>query len=74
MPSKVLVVDDDDAIRSSLQLALELEGYEVRQFAPSDFQLEQMLQILRGQLEATRAEVAIASRLAGAPGARNEPS
>jgi two-component system response regulator MprA len=29
MPSKVLVVDDDDAIRSSLQLALELEGYEV---------------------------------------------
>ena len=30
----------------------ELEGYDVRQFAPSDFQLEQMLQILRGRLVA----------------------
>ena len=30
----------------------ELEGHEVRQFAPSDFQLEQMLQILRGRLVA----------------------
>jgi two-component system response regulator MprA len=29
MAPRVLVVDDDDAIRSSLQLALELEGYDV---------------------------------------------
>jgi two-component system response regulator MprA len=29
MAPRVLVVDDDDAIRNSLQLALELEGYEV---------------------------------------------
>jgi two-component system response regulator MprA len=29
MSSRVLVVDDDPAIRSSLQLALELEGYAV---------------------------------------------
>jgi two-component system response regulator MprA len=29
MKSRVLVVDDDPAIRSSLQLALDLEGYQV---------------------------------------------
>lgn len=32
----VFVVDDDPAVRNSLQFALELEGYAVRTFADAD--------------------------------------
>ena len=51
--------------------ALDLQAEELKNATREQ---RELLQILRGQLEATRAEVAIASRLAGTPGPRNEPS
>ncbi len=35
----------------------ELDGFEVTQFAPSDFQLKQMLEILRTRLSARKIDV-----------------
>ena len=34
--SKILLVDDDDAVRASLQFALELQGFEIETFASAE--------------------------------------
>ena len=33
---KILLVDDDDAVRASLQFALELQGFEIETFASAE--------------------------------------
>ena len=50
--------------------ALDLQAAELKSATREQ---RELLQILRGQLEATRAEVAIASRIAGTAGGRADP-
>ena len=50
--------------------ALDLQAAELKSATREQ---RELLQILRGQLEATRAEVAIASRIAGKAGGRADP-
>ncbi|MCC7216544.1 MAG: hypothetical protein IT517_07205 [Burkholderiales bacterium] len=51
--------------------ALDLQAAELKSATREQ---RELLQILRGQLEATRAEVAIASRIAGAEAQRTDAS
>jgi len=51
--------------------ALDLQAAELKSATREQ---RELLQILRGQLEATRAEVALTSRIAGAAGQRTDAS
>ncbi|HLY32662.1 MAG TPA: response regulator [Ktedonobacterales bacterium] len=53
--ARIFVVDDDRSIRELLQIALELEGYEVTVFGNGRQMLESLEAIQRAQSDATPA-------------------
>lgn len=47
---KIVLVDDDPAVRASLQFSLELEGFEVQTFESGEALLEQEIMVQDGCL------------------------